>query len=79
MDEFLDCLDFAPDGVIDLIKQYAVALPLNDVAKREALKNKFDYDVDNVINVIKATKEGQEEQEGKTVTKRRAAVPSKGD
>ena len=30
LDEFLDCLDFAPPGVIDLIKKFSVSLPLTD-------------------------------------------------
>ena len=30
IDEFLDCLDFAPPGVIDLIKKMSVSLPLAD-------------------------------------------------
>jgi len=34
LDEFLDCLDFAPEGVKDLIKTLSVELPLNDVSKR---------------------------------------------
>jgi len=34
LDELLDCLDFAPEGVIEIIKNMAVELPLNDVAKR---------------------------------------------
>ena len=76
MDEFLDCLDFAPQGVIDLIKEYAVTLPLNDVAKREALLDKFDYDVNKIIEVRRAS---TEEEEKKTVQGRRAAVPSKED
>ena len=76
MDEFLDCLDFAPDGVIELIKEYAVSLPLNDVAKREALLEKFDYDVNKIIEVRKATMEGEEKEE-KKVTGRRVEVPSK--
>ena len=76
MDEFLDCLDFAPDGVIDLIKERAVALPLNDVAKREALKDKFDYDVNKIMEIRAATMEGNEQQEQKS-TRRRAAAPSK--
>lgn len=46
---FLDCLDFAPIGVIDLIKQYAVALPMNDVKKREALKNKTGFDLSEAL------------------------------
>lgn len=49
LDEFLDCLDFAPEGVIELIKKYAVSLPLNDVAKRKALKDKTKYDVDSIL------------------------------
>ena len=49
MDAFLDCLDFAPIGVIDLIKQFAVALPLTDSNKREALKNKTGFDVTKAI------------------------------
>lgn len=77
MDEFLDCLDFAPDGVIDMIKEYAVTLPLNDVAKREVLLEKFDYDVGKTIEIKKISEEGMEKQ-GKA-TQRRAAVPSKGD
>ena len=74
MDEFLDCLDFAPQGVIDLIKEYAVTLPLNDVAKREVLLDKFDYDVNKIIEVRRAS---IEEEEKKTAQGRRAAVPSK--
>jgi hypothetical protein len=34
LDAFLDCLDYAPVGVMDLVKKYSVSLPLNDVEKR---------------------------------------------
>jgi len=51
LDEFLDCLDFAPEGVKDLIKNLAVELPLNDVAKREAIFNKLGFNVDNAIRI----------------------------
>lgn len=53
LDEFLDCLDFAPAGVIDLIKNLAVELPLNDVSKREAIFNKTGFNVDNAIRIKK--------------------------
>lgn len=46
---FLDCLDFAPTGIIDLIKKYAVSLPLNDYQKRQALKAKTGFDVDQAL------------------------------
>ena len=45
LDAFLDCLDFAPAGVLDMIKYYSVTLPLNDVNKREAIKSKLKFDV----------------------------------
>ena len=37
VDAFLDALDFAPIGVIDLIKSMAVALPLTNLQKRNDL------------------------------------------
>ena len=49
LDEFLDCLDFAPEGVLELVKQYAIDLPLSDYKKREALKEKTGFDVDKAL------------------------------
>lgn len=43
-DEFLDMLDFAPEGVLDMIKTYAVQLPLSDLFKINALKEKTGFD-----------------------------------
>lgn len=55
LDEFLDCLDFAPQGVIDLIKDCAVKYELNDNQKRKAILQKTGFNVTNAI-VIKETK-----------------------
>ena len=49
MEAFLDCLDFAPVGVIELVKKFAVSLPLDDYEKRQALKAKTGLDVDAAI------------------------------
>lgn len=49
LDAFLDALDFAPIGVIDLIKSLAVQLPLTDIDKRKALKQKTGFDVDKAL------------------------------
>ena len=49
LDQFLDCLDFAPEGVLEMIKKLAIELPMNDVEKREALKKKTGLDVDSAI------------------------------
>ena len=60
LEAFLDCLDFAPEGVIELIKKYAVSLPLDNYEKRQALKNKTGFDVDAAI-----ANSGQEPDEKK--------------
>lgn len=78
LDEFLDCLDFAPEGVLESIKTLSVELPLNDVAKRKAILEKLNFNVDNAVR----NKELIEQEEGfdgsvKPVNQRRAAVPSK--
>lgn len=75
MDEFLDMLDFAPDGIREMIKDFAVKLELNDVRKREAIFNKYGFNVDNAIKnnrlereaLAKETKEQKETQTGRRV------------
>ena len=56
LDAFLDCLDYAPVGVIDLLKKFAVSLPMNDIKKRQALKEKTGFDVDVAIRNMEAEK-----------------------
>lgn len=68
MDAFLDCLDFAPMGVIDLIKRYSVELPLGDFNKRRAIKEKLGFDVDAAIKNNEASKE--ETKKAETPTRR---------
>lgn len=46
---FQDALDFAPEGTKDLIKQYAVELPLNDYSKRQAIKEQLGFDINNAL------------------------------
>ena len=53
---FLDALDFAPQGVIDLIKDMAVKIRLNDYNKREAIKAKTGFDVSVALHNIDAEK-----------------------
>lgn len=67
LDAFLDALDFAPQGVIDLIKRYAVELPLNDLSKIDALKKKTGFDATKALANLKAI-----EQDGKTGTEEEA-------
>lgn len=72
IDQFLDCLDFAPPGVLDMIKQYAVSMPLNDVEKRDAIKSKLGFDVSTAIKNSKEEREAAESQK----KERRTAPPA---
>lgn len=65
LDQFLDCLDFAPEGVIDMIKTYAVNLPMTDTRKAEALKEKTGFDVIRAIENDKADKTEEKPEEKK--------------
>ena len=65
LDAFLDALDFAPVGVIDLIKKLSVEIPLMDMAKRNALKAKTGFDVDAALRHI----EEEKEDTGNTILK----------
>ena len=56
LDAFLDCLDFAPVGVIDLLKKFAISVPLADYDKRQALKEKTGFDVDVALKNMLAEK-----------------------
>lgn len=59
LDAFLDALDFAPIGVIDLIKTLAVQLPLTDLNKRRVLKEKTGFDVDKALVHITEEQEAE--------------------
>jgi hypothetical protein len=62
LDEFLDCLDFAPSGVLDMIKDMAVNLPLNDMEKREAILNKLNFNVTRAIEIKNTKFDGDKEE-----------------
>ena len=57
-DEWLDCLDFAPEGVIDLIKELSVSIPLTDTRKMDAFLEKKGT---NLARMIQAKKEEEAE------------------
>lgn len=78
LDQFLDCLDFAPESVKEIIKDMAVDLPLNDVSKREAILDKMGFDVDKAIQIKNTKYDGGEEAATTANTKsNRRAAPIK--
>lgn len=72
LDQFKDALDFAPDGVKDLIKVHAVSLPLNDMAKCKAIKAQLGFDVMQAIKNEQDTLADDDEVSVRA-TQRRAA------
>ena len=74
LDEFLDALDFAPEGVIELIKSVSIELPLTDTQKMQAFKDKRGTDL---ANLIKINEEAKAEASSEIkVTQRRVAAPT---
>lgn len=65
LDAFLDCLDFAPIGVIDLVKKLSVSIPMVDIQKRKALKEKTGFDVEAALK----HQEEDREDDQKTILK----------
>ena len=61
MDQLLDCLDFAPLGVISELKKIAVDIKLNDVSKRAAIYKKTGFDINTQIAINEETSEAVEE------------------
>ena len=74
LEEFLDCLDFAPTGVIELIKEYAVKLEINDIAKRKAILDKTGFNVTSAIEINHEVQEDEPE-----VDKERRTIPFKAE
>lgn len=72
MDEWLDALDFAPEGVIDLIKKLSVDIPLTDTNKMKTFQEKKGI---NLARMIQARQEEQAEEEANKpeVVERRTA------
>jgi hypothetical protein len=87
LDEFLDFLDFAPEGAIEIVKQIAVDEEVPDTRKRKAISEKTGFNIDAAINLnqqlnaeaeVEAPQEKKERRVAKTEkgSGRRAAAPS---
>lgn len=75
LDELEDCLNFAPDGVIELIKKIAVETEIPDTRKRKMISEKTGLNIDNAIQVNHIMNE--EDENAETETKTRKATPMK--
>jgi hypothetical protein len=66
LEQLEDCLDFAPSGVIDLVKELAVKLEISDINKRNAILKATGFNVTKAIEINHASQETDELQEEKT-------------
>lgn len=71
IDVLLDALDFAPDGIRQLIVDRAIKLEIPDVNKRKAIKDATGTDVTAAIENRHAYDSEDEEQEKKPARRRR--------
>ena len=62
-EQLMDALDFAPEGVVSLIKDKAVEIKLNDVLKREIIAQKTRFDVSKAIEYNEVSEKTEEVKE----------------
>lgn len=70
LEQLEDALDFAPLGVIELIKEKAVSLKLSDINKRDAIAKKTEFNVTKAINNIELEKKAEQEEVSDTTDKK---------
>ena len=73
MDQLMDTLDFAPEGVIDLIKDLAIKLEIPDVRKRNAISERTKCDISKAIEINQLSK--NQDEEPNTGVKQRRVQP----
>lgn len=76
LDEFKDALDFAPEGTKDLIKHYAVTLPLTDMNKCNAIKEQLGFDVAEALKRIEDYKDDSATEKATSQSSRRRTTSS---
>lgn len=75
VDAWIDCMNFAPAGVMDLVKKFSVTVPLSDYGKRKILKEKTGFDIDAAI--ANAHADAENEPQSATTPTRRTAGPER--
>lgn len=72
LDQLEDTLNFAPDGVIEIIKDMAVKTELPDTRKRKMISEKTGFNIDNAIRVNEVMAEDQIKDEHSEPIERKA-------
>lgn len=72
-DQLEDTLNFAPEGVISMIKDFAVKFEIPDVNKRKMISEKTGFNIDNAIRVNQIMAETQDEETKDEAPKRKTS------
>lgn len=75
LDELEDTLNFAPEGVLDLIKKVAVEEEIPDVRKRKLITEITGFGIENAINVNHIMEEQEVEVENTAAHQKTRKVP----
>ena len=73
LDQLEDCLNFAPDGVIEIVKSMSVEMELPDTRKRELITKKTGFNIENAINVNRILNEETDDSSEKNQKPERKA------
>ena len=73
LDQLEDTLNFAPDGVIEIIKDMAVKTELPDTRKRKMISENTGFNIDNAIRVNEVMAEDQIKDEHSEPIERKAS------
>lgn len=69
VDQLADTLNFAPQGVVEKLKEAAVETQLNDISKRKLIAEETGFDVTKAIEIKEAAEENKvEEKSGRKAT-----------
>lgn len=77
IEQFMDFLDFAPEGLINSVKDLAVSLEVNDIRKRNAIKDKTGFDVTKAIEINHMVTEDDIDNNSSSAGKTRRSEPIK--
>lgn len=72
LEQLQDTLDFAPKGVVELVKQEAVEMKLDSNVKREEIQKKTSFNIDRAIQINEESKEDGELNKDAATHQRRA-------
>ena len=75
LEQFLDALDYSPQGVLDLIKANAKKKLPNTTAKISAINDKFNIDMNKIHELGKPDADEEQVEEKPVVESKRRAAP----